>query len=386
MIHNCDLITTDQAGIDVFSDQIKKHGEHGLRFIKNFSFDIHKFKDFDFEKERYDLLIIEDEWDNIAPILYAIFTENLPEVNGVLIITSAEIAKYALSKNLIPPKVITLDFRLGETLHFQKETLSIYKTIRKKFMVAPVIGITNFEKEDEAKPIVDLMRKNKDSVYSKSSSLWSVLPNIIRNKLSIGHLKEHNHYLNHENTQLRKDLSEKYERKPEIFIGSSGEALGLAKAIKFNLRKIANCEVWDNAFHIGDILLDQLIEKTQKVDYAIFVFHPSDIVISKNQLNETVRDNVVFETGLFMSKIGRKNVFIALPERHKDIKILTDLDGFMMSHYEESYERNYKITTENFCFEIEERIKKDKLEKQKKINEGFQKEKSFDQRFDILHE
>lgn len=368
MIHNCNLITADQAGINVFTEEIREHGEHNFEFIKNFSFDINVFKDFDFKKEKYDLWIVEDEWDNIAPILNTVFKDNLPEINSVLILTSAETTKYALSQKLPPPKVVTLDFKLGTSLNFQKEILSIYKMIRKKFITAPVIGITNFEKEDEVKPIVDLMRKNRDSVYSKSNSLWPVLPNIIRNKLSIGHLKTHNHHLNQENNQLRKDLDKKYESKPEIFIGSSSEALDLAKAIKFNLRKTANCEVWDNAFHIGDILLDQLIEKTQTVDYAIFIFHPSDIVISKNQLNETVRDNVVFETGLFMSKIGRKNVFIALPEEHKDIKILTDLGGFIMTHYEEYYERNCRTATGNLCYEIEERIKKDKLEKQRRIN------------------
>jgi len=357
MIHNCNLITTDRAGIDVFTNQIQKHGEHNLKFIKNFSssFDMHTFKNFDFEKEKYDLLIIEDEWDNIAPILNAIFVENLPEINTVLILTSAEIAKHALSKKLTPPKVLTLDFKLGTSRYFLKETLSIYKTIREKFTSAPVIGITNFEKEDEAKPIVDLMRKNMDSVYSKSGNLWSVLPNIIRDKLSIGGLTAHNHELQNRINRYK---------KPRIFIGSSGEALPIAKTIKFNLEQdqVADCEVWRGSIDIGENLLDALIKKTEEVDYAIFIFHPSDMIISKSKLGGSVRDNVIFETGLFMGKLGKENVFIALPEKHNDVKILSDLGGYVMGNYKGNIDTDDEAMTKAFCFKIEQRIKKDKRE------------------------
>jgi len=362
MINSCFLITADRPGKRVFYNQIQNHNEHNLNFVNKFSFKIHPFKEFDFEREQYDLFIIEDEWDNIAPILNSILKEeDLPEISTVLILTSAEVAKYALSKELISPKVITLDFKLGESRVFHEETLGIYEIIREKFKTAPVIGITNFEKEYEAKPIVEKMRKNRDSVYSKSSSLWSVLPNIIRNKLSIGDLKAHNY-------ELQNKIN-KYE-KPKIFIGSSSEALPIAKTIRYNLEedKIATCEVWKGAIDIGENLLDALIKKAEEVDYAIFIFHPTDMVISKQTLNGSVRDNVIFEAGLFMGKLGKENVFIALPEKSEDVKILTDLGGYIMGNYNGNVETDYESMTKAFCFRIEKRIRKDKRKWQQRIN------------------
>ena len=352
MKYKCDLITSDKIGIRTFADQIGEHGEYNLDFLDKKLFDMNKFKDFDFEKEHYDLFIIEDEWDNIAPILTVIFKEDIPEINSTLVMTSTEVVKYALSKNLLPPKILTLDFKLGKSEVFRKETLSIYRMIRKKFKTVPVIGITNFELEDEAKPIVDEMRKNRDSVYSKSSSLWSVLPNIIRNKLSIGDLKAHNY-------ELQSKIN-RYE-KPKIFIGSSSEALPIARSIEFNLQedKVATCEVWRGSIGIGKTLLDELIKKAEDVDYAIFIFHPSDMINSRNKESGGVRDNVIFEAGLFMGKLGKEKVFIALPEKTDDVKVLTDLGGYIMGNYNGNVETDYDAMTKAFCYKIEKQIKQD---------------------------
>ena len=96
-----------------------------------------------------------------------------------------------------------------------------------------------------------------------------------------------------------------------IFIGSSTEGLAIAKAIKENLQS-NNIEItiWnENAFQPGKFHLENLLDNLSKNDFAIFIFSHDDAIKMRNKNYFVTRDNVIFELGLAIAKLGREHVF-----------------------------------------------------------------------------
>jgi len=60
--------------------------------------------------------------------------------------------------------------------------------------------------------------------------------------------------------------------KPRIFLGSSGKQEKLLQALTRGLSDIARVEPWTTSFNPGTSTLERLLELTQEVDFAAFVF------------------------------------------------------------------------------------------------------------------
>ena len=125
-----------------------------------------------------------------------------------------------------------------------------------------------------------------------------------------------------------------------VFIGSSTEALPIAKRIKTIIE--ANDDkaiVWQDAFLPGQMLLPNLVGLVETYDFGVFVFSPDDVVTSREKSEGAVRDNVLFEVGIFMGGLGVERSFIV--EVQKNIKskahIPTDLQGLITARVKESY-------------------------------------------------
>jgi hypothetical protein len=116
--------------------------------------------------------------------------------------------------------------------------------------------------------------------------------------------------------------------KPRIFIGSSSESLPIAYAIQEELDNDALITVWkQGVFTLSSNTLDDLISTLDISDFAVFVFSPEDIVSIRNQKLKTTRDNVVFELGLFVGRLGKKRSFIIRSQGQSDFHLPTDLLG-----------------------------------------------------------
>src|SRR3954469_4455258 len=89
--------------------------------------------------------------------------------------------------------------------------------------------------------------------------------------------------------------------KPRIFLGSSGKQAKLLQAITRGLKDIADVEPWTTTFNPGRSTLDRLVELSQEVDFAAFVFAQDDWTATdaSESGQASPRDNVVFEAGLF---------------------------------------------------------------------------------------
>src|SRR5881227_4272124 len=100
--------------------------------------------------------------------------------------------------------------------------------------------------------------------------------------------------------------------KPRIFLGSSGKQAKLLQAISRGLEDVADVEPWMTTFNPGRSTLDRLVELSQEVDFAAFVFAHDDWTASRGSQSREAspRDNVVFEAGLFGGALGLRRTFV----------------------------------------------------------------------------
>lgn len=122
--------------------------------------------------------------------------------------------------------------------------------------------------------------------------------------------------------------------KSKIFIGSSVEGLGIAYSIQQNLLHDAETTVWDQGvFELSGTTMESLEKTLSGSDFGIFVFSPDDVLKIRGKEFSAVRDNVLFEMGLFIGRLGRDRVFFILPNG-ADMHIPTDLLGITPGRYD----------------------------------------------------
>src|SRR4029077_17191487 len=121
--------------------------------------------------------------------------------------------------------------------------------------------------------------------------------------------------------------------KPRIFLGSSGQQAKLLRAIARGLSGVADVEPWTTTFNPGRSPLDRLVELSQEVDFAAFVFAQDDwTATDASQSGQaSPRDNVVVEDGLFGRALRILRTFIL---HANDSKLPTDLLGLTSVRYD----------------------------------------------------
>ena len=114
---------------------------------------------------------------------------------------------------------------------------------------------------------------------------------------------------------------------PSVFIGSSTEAMDVAREVELQLRDDAITTIWkDSVFGPGSGALESLFQVLEQFDFAVMVLSADDLIESRGTEYHSPRDNVLFELGLFMGRLGRNRVFI-LHEQSENLKLPSDLAG-----------------------------------------------------------
>ncbi|EKO3453991.1 nucleotide-binding protein [Vibrio fluvialis] len=146
--------------------------------------------------------------------------------------------------------------------------------------------------------------------------------------------------------------------KPRLFIGSSVEGLDVAYAIQENLKYDAESTVWSQGvFDLSKTTMETLETTLNTQDFAVFVFSPDDEATMRGKSNQVVRDNVLFELGLFIGKLGRNRVYFLVPEK-SNIHIPTDLLGVTPGTYDCSrVDQNWIAATGSVSNSIRKGIK-----------------------------
>lgn len=145
-------------------------------------------------------------------------------------------------------------------------------------------------------------------------------------------------------------------RKPRIFIASAVESLDVADAFNVNLDHQAEVTVWKYGFQLSQSSIDSLVKMAESVDFAIFIFTPDDVATIRDQEKSIVRDNVVFELGLFTGTLGKERCFIVKP-RDVDLHLPTDLLGLTPADYNgERSDGNLEAAVNHPCVLIKKEI------------------------------
>lgn len=146
--------------------------------------------------------------------------------------------------------------------------------------------------------------------------------------------------------------------KPEIFIGSSVEGLQIADEIELILQHKFKVTKWTTGvFNIGNTPLEDLLTQLSKSDFGLFIFSPDDKSIIRNDEYSVIRDNVLYELGLYTGKLGNKNTFIIKPANvPKDFHLPSDLNGINIGDYDNKRIDNLSAAVSPFCSQVTKQI------------------------------
>lgn len=142
--------------------------------------------------------------------------------------------------------------------------------------------------------------------------------------------------------------------KPKIFIGSSTEQSEVAEFIYSILHGFGEVRYWKTIFKSGRPFLSDLIAESQSCDFAIFVFNPDDTGVVRGAEFNLVRDNVIFEAGLFIGSIGSERTFV-VSAKGTHPKIMSDYHGVTYSIYDPSVGSLYD-SVYAMCIELKKRM------------------------------
>jgi hypothetical protein len=128
--------------------------------------------------------------------------------------------------------------------------------------------------------------------------------------------------------------------KPRIFLGSSGKQEKLLQALTRGLEDVAHVEPWTTSFNPGTTTLERLLEIAHQVDFAAFAFARDDWTANSMSASRSTgsgqdspRDNVVFEAGLFGGTLGMRRTFIL---HATGAKLPSDLLGLTCVRYDDA--------------------------------------------------
>lgn len=121
-------------------------------------------------------------------------------------------------------------------------------------------------------------------------------------------------------------------QKPRVFIGSSVKGEKIARAVEQNLTFASETYLWPHMFPPGKGTLESLVEMAATLDFGVLILTPDDLIESKGVTINSPRDNVLFELGLFMGRLGRERTF-AVYNRDELIKVPSDLVGVTLAAY-----------------------------------------------------
>ena len=147
--------------------------------------------------------------------------------------------------------------------------------------------------------------------------------------------------------------------KPRVFIGSSVEHVDLAYAVQEGLEYDIEATVWtQGVFKPSRGTMNALVDQLDVNDFAIFVMAPDDLTAMRKEIISTVRDNVIFELGLFTGRLGQERCFIVTPRNSDDLHLPTDLLGITPAEYDaDRQDKNLVAALGAACNRIRKSIK-----------------------------
>ena len=134
--------------------------------------------------------------------------------------------------------------------------------------------------------------------------------------------------------EQRNSLIREPNDKVRVFVISSAEALHVARSIEnaFAYDSFATIVWAQGVFRVTNYTLESLENELERWDFAVAIAHPDDQTHVRDEDWPTPRDNVIFELGFFMGRLGRSRAILMEP-RGDRLKLPSDLAGITTIRY-----------------------------------------------------
>ena len=137
--------------------------------------------------------------------------------------------------------------------------------------------------------------------------------------------------------------------KRKVFIGSSTEELDIAEKVKSVLDSefdvtIWNESLWDKSvFRLNQNYLNDLLKASLRFEFGILIGTKDDKVTYRGDEVLQPRDNVIFELGLFLGRLGSSKCAFLVD---KDVKFPSDLKGISLAIFDKEDDSSIVAETE----------------------------------------
>lgn len=209
--------------------------------------------------------------------------------------------------------------------------------------INPEIGRSATIVADEPTVAVKISPEQLDAIAQRQPRIWRLLAADLSSRL-----EQRNRFIPQPN------------RRPRVFFICSIEALDIAESIRAALEhEEAVVEIWsdDHIFPAGSYPVDALEQAVNEADFGVAIAQPDDLVRSRERQAMTPRDNVIFELGFFMSRLGRERTLLLVP-RGEDVKLPSDFKGLTPLVYKvESEDEKLATALGPVVYKIKQRIR-----------------------------
>lgn len=122
--------------------------------------------------------------------------------------------------------------------------------------------------------------------------------------------------------------------KVRVFVISSAEAIPVARLLQSQFAHDPFVTVpWNQGvFKVASYTLEDIERELDQCDFAVAIAHGDDDTKSRGQEWPAPRDNVIFELGLFMGRLGRRRAILMEP-RGEGVKLPSDMAGITTIPY-----------------------------------------------------
>lgn len=148
-----------------------------------------------------------------------------------------------------------------------------------------------------------------------------------------------------------------FRDRVRVFVICSAEALAIARIVQNAFAHDAFLvTVWtDGVFRATHYTLESLEKAVDDSDIAVAIAHADDLTASRGVDWPAPRDNIIFELGLFMGRLGRQRAILMEPREAK-LKLPSDLAGLKTITYRFEPGRDAAALLASACNELREHI------------------------------
>ena len=143
-----------------------------------------------------------------------------------------------------------------------------------------------------------------------------------------------------------------------VLIVSSSESKEIAEYLQLALDEYLDSTIWDQGvFILSTTSLLALLEATRKFDFAIMIYAADDALKKRNIEKAAPRDNVIFESGLFMGALGLDRTYLVYCV-DDNLHIPSDLSGLTFAPFRRRHDGNLQAALTPVSVKIREAIRK----------------------------